>query len=106
MNDPHVVALTYDIDPSLHDNYTDAVARDHDHEAFRVTFNAQQIRFAMTRHYPTDADARQVVDTFIRHWQFHADLTDPCYSFILRAAQVANDPTVHYEPITTDSLVF
>lgn len=83
MNDPHVVALIYNVHPSLADTYSEAQALHYDHEAFRITSDAGQIRFDMKRHYSTELEAREVVDLFIRHWQFHSDLADPCYSLRL-----------------------
>ena len=83
MNDPHVVALIYNVDPSLADTYSEARALDYDHDAFRITSHASQIRFDMKQHYSTELEAREVVDLFIRHWQFHSDLAEPGYSLRL-----------------------
>ena len=96
MNDPHVVALIYNVDPSLAEVYSNAKALDHDNETFRITSHVGQIRFEMKQHYATEAEARKVVEPFIRQWQFYADLEPPRYKIRLtfdRCELVDRKPT-------------
>ena len=83
MNDPHVVALVYRLDDSLRAVYRDAESLDHDHEAFRITSEGDRVRFEMKEHYASEAEARKVVDEFVRRWEFHADVERPFYKLRL-----------------------
>lgn len=74
MNDPHVAALVYRVVDSLRPAYRNAESLHHDHDAFGITSDGHRIRFEMKEHYATEADARAVVDEFVRQWEFHADL--------------------------------
>lgn len=74
MNDPHVVALVYRVEPDPSVGYSQAEALQHETPNFRVMLDKGIARFEMKDHYPTEEAARAVVEPFIEAWQLKADL--------------------------------
>jgi hypothetical protein len=73
MNDLHVVALIYRVEPDPNVDYDRAKLLEHDTRRFRVTVDKHRARFEMKEHYPTVEAAREAVLPFIMEWQLEAD---------------------------------
>lgn len=75
MNDPHVVALTYRIEhgPSKDFSRTERLA--HKESGFRIKVDDGQVRFEFKGHYATEEAAREVIEDYIRRWEFTAGLS-------------------------------
>lgn len=70
MNDPHVVALIYTIDPDVSSDYSQAKPLDCEEDKFSIRIENKKIRFTMKEHYASVEEARQVVKEYIRDWEF------------------------------------
>ena len=84
MNDPHVVALLYTIEPGLSVDYRKAKPLDHEEASFRVKITNQQIRFEFKEHYATEDAARKAIEDYVRAWEFSACLANRPDSFKLK----------------------
>ena len=69
MNDPHVVALNYRIEHCSSVGYDNAAPLQHSEEAFDIHVEGGRVRFAMNRHYATEAEAVEAVKDYIRAWE-------------------------------------
>ena len=74
MNDPHVVALIYRIEHGPSVDYSRAETLDHKEAGFRIKVNDGQVRFEFKDHYATEEAAREVIEDYIRGWEFTAGL--------------------------------
>ena len=74
MNDPHVVALFYNIEHGPSVDYREAEPRDYEEENFSVQIEDRKICFAMKVHYATEEDAREAVREYISRWEFDGGL--------------------------------
>ena len=76
MNDPHVVALIYRVE------HGDGFTWDHAEplvdpvtpKEFQLEIKDKQARFELKVHYPTESEAREVIENYIRVWEFNACL--------------------------------
>ncbi len=74
MNDPHVVALLYRVCHNESVDYSKAKPLVLDQPDFRVEIKDRKARFELKQHYPTEEEARKLVDPFVRNWEFDASL--------------------------------
>ena len=74
MNDPHVVALLYTIEPGRSVDYRKAQPLNHEEAGFRVKITNQQMRFEFKEHYATEDAARKAIEDYVRAWEFIACL--------------------------------
>ena len=74
MNDPHVVALLYQINHSQSVDYRDAKPIDREEEGFCVKVENERVRFEFKEHYATEDAARKAIEDYIRAWEFSAGL--------------------------------
>ena len=74
MNDPHVVALCYNIKHSPSVSYEKATPRDYEEDKFSIHIADGEVRFTMKAHYATAEEAKQAVREYIRRWEFDAGL--------------------------------
>ena len=74
MNDPHVIALIYQIERSRAVDYRRAKPLDHEEAGFRIKIESHQVRFEFKDHYATEEAAREVLAGYIREWEFAAGL--------------------------------
>lgn len=84
MNDPHVTALHYWV---VHDDsvdYKQAQPLEYENELFRVQVNSRQVTITPKYHYATEERAREVVEGFIRTWEFDAALESGSGRFSLK----------------------
>jgi len=90
MNDPHVVRLTYRIDKAETVEFDRAPPKTVDRGTFRVTLDAGKATVEMVDHFASVEEARQVVDPFLRLWEFATDLHDPSdrFRFVYETAKV------------------
>jgi hypothetical protein len=72
MNDPHVVALHYAIQPAEDVDYDRATPLNGHTDAFEYTLAGTEATLVMKKHLATEKDAREVVDPFLRAWSIHA----------------------------------
>ena len=72
MNDPHVVALIYRVRHHESVDYGKAEPLKHEADGFRVVVEDGTARFEMKQHHATAAEARDVIEPFIRDWEFDA----------------------------------
>ena len=66
MNDPHVVALFYNVKHSTSVDYSDAKPLEHKEEKFTITIENDKACFTMKAHYATEEEAREAVEEYIR----------------------------------------
>ena len=74
MNDPHVVALHYNIEHASWIDYSKADPLEFREQAFEVSVADKRVRFAMNDHFATEQQARDAVEDFIRGWELDAAL--------------------------------
>ena len=74
MNDPHVSALGYRVKHDETVNYDNASPLEYETASFKVSIKGCEARFEMKEHFPTAKQAREVVEPFIRQWEFAAAL--------------------------------
>lgn len=74
MNDPHVVALIYQIEHGSSVNYSGAEPLDHEEAGFRIRVKNDRARFEFKEHYATKESARKAIEEYIRNWEFVANL--------------------------------
>ena len=72
MNDPHVAALIYKVRHHDGVDYGKAEPLEHEEEGFRLELKDGVARFEMKGHHSTGQGARNVVEPFIRDWEFDA----------------------------------
>ena len=83
MNDPHVAALYYRVRHNETVEYSRATTLTFDEDLFEVEVKDGVARFGLKRHCATEAEAREIVDPFIRNWEFDAGLHDALRDFRL-----------------------
>ena len=74
MNDPHVVALFYNIKHKKSVVYREAEPRDYEEANFSVRIEDKKVRFTMKAHYATREEAKEAVREYIDNWEFMAGL--------------------------------
>ena len=74
MNDPHVVALFYNITHSASVVYREAKPCDYEEENFSVRIEDKKVCFTMKTHYATEEEALEAVREYIERWEFAAGL--------------------------------
>ena len=74
MNDPHVVALFYNIKHSASVDYREAKPRDYEEDNFSVRIEDKKVCFTMKTHYATEEEALEAVREYIKRWEFAAGL--------------------------------
>ena len=72
MNDPHVVALIYQVRHNESVDYGNAEPLADEEDGFRLRVKDDTARFEMKEHHATEQEARDVVEPFIRNWEFAA----------------------------------
>ena len=70
MNDPHVSILGYLVRHDETVNYDKASPLEYETASFKVSVKSCEARFEMKEHFPTAEQAREVVEPFIRQWEF------------------------------------
>ena len=83
MNDPHVVALFYQIGHGQSVDYREVKPSDHEEKGFRLKIADEQVCFEFKTHYATEDAARKAVEDYIREWEFDACLEGGPDSFTL-----------------------
>ena len=85
MNDPHVVALNYTVEPVKSGRYDKAgPLRYSGSPEFELTVENKIARFEFKKHYAYADEARQAIEPFIQHWEFQAEMRVGSDSFRLR----------------------
>ena len=84
MNDPHVVALIYEIEHADSVDYEEAEPFVREESAFRLEVKDKKVRFELRDHYAEDSAARESIEEYIRVWEFDACLNNGPSSFKLR----------------------
>ena len=74
MNDPHVVALFYNIKHSASVDYREAKPRDYEEDNFSVRIEDKKVCFTMKTHYATEEEALEAVREYIERWEFDTGL--------------------------------
>ena len=87
MNDPHVEWLLYIVKHGTGVDYTEAEPLTHETAAFRVRVADGETRFVMKDHRATEAEARALVDPFVRTWVFDTTLERGPAAFGLQFVQ-------------------
>jgi hypothetical protein len=70
MNDPRVSVLIYRVRHDGTVNYDMASLLEYETTSFKVSVKSCEARFEMKEHFPTAGQAREVVEPFIRQWEF------------------------------------
>ena len=74
MNDPHVVALFYNVKHSAAVDYSDAKPLEHEEKDFKIKIENDKACFTMEAHYATEEEARKAVEEYIENWELTAGL--------------------------------
>ena len=74
MNDPHVVALFYNIQHGSSVDYREAEPHDYEEGNFSVRIEDKKVCFTMKAHYATEEEAREAVREYIDRWEFTVGL--------------------------------
>ena len=74
MNDPHVEELVYHIETGEGLNFQDPLPLEDETNAFRMTLEDGVATFFMKEHHPTEEDARQAVEGYLRAWELYVAL--------------------------------
>ena len=83
MNDPHVVALCYNVRHKESVDYGHAKPLTFENDQFVVQVEDGKARFEMKEHCPTEQKAQEIVEPFIDNWQFDAGLRRDPDCFLL-----------------------
>ena len=83
MNDPHVVALFYNVKHSTSVDYSDAKPLEHEEKDFTITIENDKACFTMEAHYATKEEALAAVEEYIQDWEFAAGLEGGPNAFTL-----------------------
>ena len=86
MNDPHVVALFYNVKHSASVDYSDAKPLEHEEKDFKITIENDKACFIMKAHYATEEEARKAVEEYIQVWELDAALQTGPTAFTLEFA--------------------
>ena len=70
MNDPHVVALIYEVNHRESVNYDEAEPLVVEENAFRLEVKDKKASFYLKYHYATESEARKAIEEYIRNWEF------------------------------------
>ncbi len=71
MNDPHVVALIYEVNHRESVNYDEAEPLvSWKKNAFRLKVKDKKASFYLKYHYATESEARKAIEEYIRNWEF------------------------------------
>lgn len=62
MNDPHVVALHYEVEHASSIDYSNAEPLELRLDAFDVRVEERRVQFSMKHHFATERNARNVVE--------------------------------------------
>ena len=74
MNDPHVVALFYNVKHKKSVDYSEAKPLKRDEEKFTITIANDKACFTMKAHCATEEKAREAVEEYIQVWELDAAL--------------------------------
>lgn len=74
MNDPHVSALLYRVKHDETVSYEKAKPLEYETDSFKVSVKDHEARFEMKEHFPEAEQAREVIEPFIRQWEFTTSL--------------------------------
>ena len=74
MNDPHVVALFYNVKHSSSVDSSEMEPLKHEEEKFTITIENDKACFTMKADYATEEEAREAVKEYIQVWEIHAAL--------------------------------
>jgi len=74
MRDPHVVSLRYRLETDGSVDYTKAPPLDDERDAFSLYLADDTLTCEMKRHFASVAEARAVVDPFLRAWELDVAL--------------------------------
>ena len=74
MNDPHVVALCYNVKRSSPVDSSKMEPLEREEEKFRITIANDKGCFTMKAHYATKEEAREAVEEYIQVWELDAAL--------------------------------
>ena len=77
MNDPHVTALHYTIQPPENVDYDKAVPLKGQTDAFEYTLAEGEATVIMKTHFATEREAREVADQFLCAWSIYTGVTNP-----------------------------
>jgi hypothetical protein len=108
MNDPHVTALVYRLKHPANVNYDKAVPLEYETADFRVTIKNLQARFEMKGHFATPEEARKIVETVIREWEFAVNLNEGLgeFEFVFSNAEIEDrNPTPGVVSVQAASMV-
>ena len=107
MNDPHVVALLYQIEHGRSVDYGKAKPIDHEERDYRVEIANEQVRFEFKEHYGTKDAARKAIEDYIRVWEFDAGLREGPNYFKLKfkKAQIEDRKPTPVTPGVKDTSV-
>ena len=96
MNDPHVVALIYNVRHKESVDYGEAKPLAFENDHFEVRVKDGKAQFELKEHCATEQKARDRVKPFIRDWQFDAGLRRDPNCFVLefeKAEIIDRSPT-------------
>ena len=84
MNDPHVVALFYEIDHHPSVNYSEAEPLNKETDRFHIRMEDKLVRVELKEHYASEDAALTAVKPYLRSWELDEALTKGPGRFKLR----------------------
>ena len=84
MNDPHVVALIYDVEHEESVDYGSAETVEEERSTFRLTLQDGEARFELKEDYASPQQARKAIQPFIEQWELRTSLAYGPGNFALR----------------------
>ena len=109
MNDPHVVALIYDVEHEESVDYGTAETIEEERSTFRLTLQDGEARFELKEDYASPQQARKAIQPFIEQWELRTSLASGPGNFALRFKRsevIDRDPEPGVISVSADAVHF
>ena len=109
MNDPHVVALIYDVEHEESVDYGSAETVEEERSTFRLTLQDGEARFELKEDYASPRQARKAIQPFIEQWELRTSLAYGPGNFALRFKRpemIDRDPEPGVISVSADAVHF
>ena len=109
MNDPHVVALIYDVEHEESVDYGTAETIEEERSTFRLTLQDGEARFELKEDYASPQQAQKAIQPFIEQWELRTSLAYGPGNFALRFKRpkmIDRDPEPGVISVSADAAHF
>jgi hypothetical protein len=107
VNDPHVEKLVYQVETGERLNFQDPPPIEDETDTFHMILEDGVATFSMKEHYPTEEDARQAVEGYLRAWELDVALQYDSYElhFVFGRSEIVDrDPPPPPPPGTPQTI--